>query len=138
VHATLEPAVISGDPVLAGRLIANLVDNAIQYNLPGGDIWISTRIIAGSTQLTVANTGPVISPADASRIFQPFQRLHDRTSHDGSGLGLAIVDSIAAIHGATVDARPNPGGGLVVDITFPPPGQPPRLSPEKTVHQTGR
>ena len=138
VHATLEPAVISGDPVLAGRLIANLVDNAIQYNLPGGDIWISTRTTAGGTQLTVANTGPVISPADASRIFQPFQRLHDRTSHDGSGLGLAIVDSIAAIHGATIDARPNPGGGLVVDITFPPPGQPPRRSPEKTVHQTGR
>ena len=138
VHATLEPAVISGDPVLAERLIANLVDNAIRYNIPGGDIWISTRTTAGSTQLTVANTGPVISPADASRIFQPFQRLHDRTSHDGSGLGLAIVDSIAAIHGATIDARPNPGGGLVIDITFPPPGQPPRRSPEKTVHQVGR
>jgi signal transduction histidine kinase len=138
VHTTLEPAVISGDPVLAGRLIANLVDNAIRYNIPGGDIWISTRTTAGSTQLTVANTGPVISPADASRIFQPFQRLHDRTSQDGSGLGLAIVDSIAAIHGATIDARPNPGGGLVIGITFPPPGQPPRRSPEKTVHQTGR
>jgi signal transduction histidine kinase len=138
VHATLEPAVISGDPVLAERLIANLVDNAARYNHAGGDIWISTRTMAGSTQLTVANTGPVISPADADRIFQPFQRLHDRTSHDGSGLGLAIVDSIAAIHGATIDARPNPGGGLVVDITFPPPGQPPRASPEKTVHQTSR
>jgi signal transduction histidine kinase len=82
--------------------------------------------------------GPVISPADASRIFQPFQRLHDRTSHDGSGLGLAIVDSIAAIHGSTIDARPNPGGGLVIDIAFPPPGQPPRRSPEKTAHLTGR
>jgi signal transduction histidine kinase len=138
VHATLEPAVISGDPVLAGRLIANLVDNAIRYNIPGGDIWISTRTIAGSTQLTVANTGPVISPADASRIFQPFQRLHDRTSHDGSGLGLAIVDSIASIHGATIDARPNPGGGLVIDITFPPPGPASASIPGKTVHQTGR
>ncbi len=131
VHATLEPAVISGDPVLAERLIANLVDNAIRYNSPGGDIWISTRAMAGSSLLTVANTGPVISPADAGRIFQPFQRLHDRTSHDGSGLGLAIVDSVAAIHGATIDARPNPGGGLVVDVTFPAPGQPPRRSPER-------
>jgi signal transduction histidine kinase len=137
VHATLEPAVISGDPVLAERLIANLVDNAIRYNFPGGDIWISIRAMAGSSLLTVANTGPVISPADAGRIFQPFQRLHDRTSHDGSGLGLAIVDSVAAIHGATIDARPNPGGGLVVDVTFPAPGQPPRRSREKTVHQTG-
>ena len=138
VHATLEPAVISGDPVLAGRLIANLIDNAIRYNIPGGDIWISTRTASGSIQLTVVNTGPAISLADAERIFQPFQRLHDRTSHDGSGLGLAIVDSIAAIHDATVAACPNPGGGLVVDITFPPPGQPPRRSPGKTGRQTGR
>ncbi|HYY19984.1 MAG TPA: HAMP domain-containing sensor histidine kinase [Streptosporangiaceae bacterium] len=120
IHATLEPAVISGDPVLAGHLVANLVDNAIRYNIPGGDIWIRTRAIAGSSQLTVANTGPVISPSDAARIVQPFQRLHDRTSHDGSGLGLAIVDSIAAIHGATIDVRPNPGGGLVVEVSFPP------------------
>jgi signal transduction histidine kinase len=50
VHATLEPAVISGDPVLAERLIANLVDNAVRYNLPAGDIWISTRTMAGSSQ----------------------------------------------------------------------------------------
>ena len=124
VHATLEPAVISGDPVLAGRLIANLVDNAVRYNHAGGDIWISTRTIAGSTQLTVANTGPVISPADAGRIFQPFQRLSDRTSHDGSGLGLAIVASIAAIHGGTANARPRDDGGLSVTVTIPSAGAP--------------
>src|SRR6202011_1233928 len=83
VHATLEPAVISGDPVLAERLIANLVDNAVRYNLPAGHIWIATRATAGSSQLTVANTGPVINPVDVRRIFQPFQRLSNRTTHDG-------------------------------------------------------
>jgi signal transduction histidine kinase len=119
VHATLEPAVISGDPVLAERLIANLVDNAIRYNTAAGDIWISTRTTAGSSQLTVANTGPVISPADAGRIFQPFQRLSDRTYHDGSGLGLAIVASIAAVHGGTATARPRDNGGLSVTVTIP-------------------
>jgi signal transduction histidine kinase len=120
VHATLEAAPISGDPVLAERLVANLVDNAIRYNLPGGDIWVSTRAIVGGSLLTVSNTGPVISAQDARRIFQPFQRLHNRVSQEGCGLGLAIVDSIAAIHGATIDARPNPAGGLAIDITFPP------------------
>jgi signal transduction histidine kinase len=119
VHATLEPAVISGDPVLAERLIANLADNAVRYNIADGDIWISTRTMAGSSQLTVANTGPVISPADAGRIFQPFERLSDRTSHDGSGLGLAIVASIAAIHGGTATARPRKDGGLSVVVTIP-------------------
>jgi signal transduction histidine kinase len=71
-------------------------------------------------------------------MVQQRSRATNRTSHDGSGLGLAIVDSIAAIHDATVAACPNPGGGLVVDITFPPPGQPPRRSPEKMGRQTGR
>jgi signal transduction histidine kinase len=119
VHATLGSAVISGDPVLAERLIANLVDNAARYNAAAGDIWISTRTAAGSSELTVANTGPVISPSDADRIFQPFQRLNDRTSHDGSGLGLAIVASIAAIHGGTATARPRSDGGLSVTVTIP-------------------
>jgi signal transduction histidine kinase len=67
----------------------------------------------------VANTGPVISPADAARIFQPFERLSERASHDGFGLGLAIVASIAAIHGGTATARPRDDGGLAVTITIP-------------------
>ena len=122
VHATLEPAVISGDPMLAERLIANLVDNAIRYNIAAGDIWVSTGTMAGSSQLTVANTGPVVSPVEAGRIFQPFERLSDRTSHDGFGLGLAIVASIAAIHDGTVTALPRNEGGLSVTVTIPPAG----------------
>ena len=124
VHATLGPAVIAGDPVLAEHLIANLVDNAVRYNAAAGDIWISTATTAGSSQLTVANTGPVISPADAERIFDPFQRLSDRTSHDGFGLGLAIVASIAAMHGGTATAQPRDDGGLSVTVTIPSAGAP--------------
>jgi signal transduction histidine kinase len=122
VHATLKPAVISGDPVLAERLIANLVDNAVRYNLAAGDIWISTRTMPASSQLTVANTGPIISPADAHRIFQPFERLSERTSHDGFGLGLAIVASIATIHGGMVTARSRDAGGLAITVTIPSSG----------------
>jgi signal transduction histidine kinase len=112
--------------VLAERLIANLVDNAVRYNAAAGDIWISTGTVAGSSQLTVANTGPVISPVEAGRIFQPFERLSDRTSHDGFGLGLAIVASIAAIHGGTATARPRNEGGLSVTVTIPSAGAPAR------------
>ena len=119
VHATLEPAVISGDPVLAERLVANLVDNAVRYNLPAGDVWVSTRTIAGRCELTVANTGPIVDPVEVGRIFQPFERLSDRTSHDGFGLGLAIVASIAAIHGGTAIACPREDGGLSVTVAIP-------------------
>ena len=47
LHATLEPADISGDPMLLERLVANLVDNAVRYNTADGDIWITTRTVAG-------------------------------------------------------------------------------------------
>jgi signal transduction histidine kinase len=124
VHATLDPAVITGDPVLAERLITNLVDNAAKYNHPGGDIWITTCTVAGRSELTVANTGPVISTADVGRIFQPFERLNGRTSGEGFGLGLAIVASIAAIHGGTATARPRDDGGLSVTVTIPSAGVP--------------
>jgi signal transduction histidine kinase len=119
VHATLEPAVISGDPVLAERLVANLVDNAARYNTSAGDIWIETGSVAGESRLTVSNTGPPVSPEDAARIFQPFQQLDDRTSHDGFGLGLAIVASIATIHGGSATAHPRDDGGLTITVTIP-------------------
>ena len=124
MHATLEPALISGDPLLAERLVANLVDNALRYTTPGGDIWIDTGSADGISQLTVANSGPVIGEADAARIFQPFQRLNDRTSHDGFGLGLAIVASIAAILGGSAAAHPRADGGLSVTVTIPSVGAP--------------
>jgi signal transduction histidine kinase len=119
VHVTLEPAVISGDPVLIERLIANLVDNAVRYNTAAGEIWVSTRTVAGKSHLTVANTGPPISPADVDRIFQPFQRLNDRASQEGFGLGLTIVASIAAVHGGIATARPRNDGGLSITVTIP-------------------
>ena len=124
VYPTFEPAVILGDPVLVERLVANLVDNADRYNTAAGDIWISTRTVAGNSQLIVANTGTLISPADADRIFEPFQRLNERASHDGFGLGLTIVASIAAVHGGTASAHPRDNGGLSVTVTFPSAGSP--------------
>jgi len=105
--------------VLAERLVANLVDNAVRYNAASGDIWISTRTVARSSQLSVANTGPLISSAEADSVFQPFQRLNDRTSHEGFGLGLTIVASIAAVHGGTATACPRDDGGLSITVTIP-------------------
>ena len=119
VHVELESAPILGDPVLAERLIANLIDNAARYNAAGGDIWISTSGAPSVSQLTVANTGAVIDPADAERMFHPFERLSHRSADDGFGLGLTIVASIAAVHGGAATARPRDDGGLSVTVTLP-------------------
>src|SRR5207247_10159423 len=105
-------APIVGAPDLAARLLVNCDGNAARYTAAGRRIWSSTRTEAGSSQLTVANTGPLISSADADRIFHPFQRLNERASHDGFGLGLTIGASIAAVHQGTATAHPREDCGL--------------------------
>ena len=118
----LEPARTTGDPRLVERLVANLVGNAVRYNVPRGRVTVETDTRAGRAVLTVANTGPQIPPAELARLFRPFQRLHaDRTTDaDGLGLGLSIVDAVARAHAATITTRPGPDGGLEVEVDFPP------------------
>jgi signal transduction histidine kinase len=117
----LHRALITGDPQLVERLIANLVDNALRYNTTLGRLEIWTAATTDAATLTVANTGPVVPAEELGRLFQPFQRLGtDRTHHNGSlGLGLSIVAAIATAHRATVHAHPNPTGGIRMTVTFP-------------------
>jgi signal transduction histidine kinase len=121
VQAGIEPAVLDGDPVLIQQLVTNLIDNAVRYNIPDGDIQVSTTTSDGHAVLSVANSGQVIPSAEVDRLFQPFQRLGPRLARrdGGHGLGLSIVRAIATAHGATIRARALPGGGLAVDVTFP-------------------
>jgi signal transduction histidine kinase len=118
-YTSLQPAATTGDPLLLERLIINLVDNALRYNIPGGTIELTTSTVDGRAVLTVANTGPVIALDAVDGLLEPFQRLHDRSNNDGFGLGLAIVASISAVHGGTVTAQPLPGGGLNVTVILP-------------------
>jgi len=120
VNSIARPAALDGDPLLIERLAANLIDNAARHNIPGGTIEVITGWRNGSGFLSVANTGPVISPGEIVRLFQPFQRLHPRNTQ-GHGLGLSIVRAIATAHGAAIEAHAPPGGGLAVTITFPSP-----------------
>jgi signal transduction histidine kinase len=121
IEARIAPAPTSGDPALVERLLTNLLDNAVRYNLPGGRVAVATASDAEHAQLSVANTGPLIPPAQVERLFEPFHRLGDRaTANDGHhGLGLSIVRAIAAAHDATVAVSPLPQGGLTVEVSFP-------------------
>jgi signal transduction histidine kinase len=121
IDASLSSAPATGDPSLAESLIANLVDNALRHNLPGGQVRIATTIEAGRALVSVSNTGRPVAPGEVDRLFQPFQRLAgERIRHSGGyGLGLAIVRAIAGAHGATLTANPRPGGGLDIEVSFP-------------------
>jgi signal transduction histidine kinase len=121
IHTALAPAPAAGDPRLAERLIANLVDNALRHNTPGGNVEVATGTRNSCTVLSVINTGPVVPVEAVDRLLQPFQRLGpDRTGHgEGLGLGLSIVQAIAQAHGAALTIQPQPGGGLQAEVSFP-------------------
>jgi len=116
VRDDLEPAWTRGDPALLERMIANLVDNGIQHNEPGGYLRVSTRTVGGRVRLTVANGGPAIDPADADKLTEPFRRL-DRAA-GGFGLGLSIVRSVVVAHGGTIEIRTSspPASGARISI----------------------
>ncbi len=121
LDTALEPAIVAGDPALIERLIANLVDNAVGYNRPGGRVEVRTGVVDGHAVLTVINTGPVVRPEETGRLFEPFQRLGGgrASGADGHhGLGLSIVRAIVAAHDATIDASPQAAGGLAVTVRF--------------------
>jgi len=118
---SLAPAPASGDVSLIDSLVANLLDNAVEYNVPGGTVEVATSRSGVESRVAISNTGPVVAAADVDRLFGAFQRLGaDRTSRSsGHGLGLAIVKAIADAHGAVVTAVPRPEGGLHVVVSLP-------------------
>jgi signal transduction histidine kinase len=130
VATALAPAPATGDPHLVESLVANLVDNALRHNVPGGQVEIATGVAAGQAWISVRNTGPVVPPEDLDRLFEPFQQSGRARVGEGHGLGLAIVRGIARAHGAVLTPLPRAEGGLDVHVSFPPspaaPGVPDR------------
>jgi signal transduction histidine kinase len=111
----LQAAPLDGDRPLVERLVANLVENAVRHNEPGGRVEVTTR----PGVVRVANTGAAIAPDDVRRLAEPFERLHRDCDGPGAGLGLSIVRAVADAHGAQLQLRPRGGGGLVAEVAFP-------------------
>ena len=124
VEAEPGEAPTMGNSVLLERLVQNLVENGVRYNVAEGG-WVRVTSgpgPAGSVLVRVANTGPVVPRYEVSGLFEPFRRLDtDRPAGGppGAGLGLSIVQAICRAHGGQVHAEPRPGGGLVVTVTLP-------------------
>jgi signal transduction histidine kinase len=117
--ADLEPAIVEGDGALLERLAANLLDNGVRYNRPGGFVHVSTRAGIGTVELRVENTGPPVDAAAAARLAEPFERLARDADGRGAGLGLSIVRAVGEAHGGTLFIEPRAEGGLVVSVRMP-------------------
>ena len=116
----LESARVDGHGFLLREMLANLLDNAINYAGHGARVTIRTGASLAApacAMLEVEDNGPGIPPAERDRAFERFQR--GNAGGTGSGLGLSIVRDIAGHHGATAELLDGPGGvGLKVRVTF--------------------
>jgi two-component system sensor histidine kinase TctE len=114
-----EPAVVDGSEWLLRELLANLIDNALQYTPAGGRVTARSGIGKdGKPFLEVEDNGPGIPAAERSRIFERFYRA-EGTPGIGTGLGLAIVKEVADRHAASIDlADAGPEGGTRIRISF--------------------
>ncbi|SBS74905.1 HAMP domain-containing sensor histidine kinase [uncultured Microbacterium sp.] len=123
IETALHPAPARANRALLTRAVANLVQNAIVHNLPnGGRMTVSTDTGGGAAVLTVSNSGPVIDPAVAQTLTEPFVRGGGRARRpgdDGVGLGLAIVASVVRASGGELEILAPAEGGLRVRVTLP-------------------
>ena len=115
-----DAATVPGNAEALRMLARNLLDNAIKYTPPGGQVDLQVRRAGNHAVLTVEDSGPGIAPEHRERAMQRFVRTTAaEDGAPGSGLGLAIVQAIAQAHGATVQLDASPRlGGLRVTVRF--------------------
>lgn len=112
---------IDGDQQSISQLLDNLIDNAVKYTAPGGEIRVNLDRDDMSAILVVSDSGVGISPQHQQRIFERFYRIDKARSRElgGTGLGLSIVKNIAEQHGGTVLVESQPGVGTSFTIRLP-------------------
>ena len=110
--------IIEGDSDNLIRLLVNLLDNAIKYTVQGAVTLAAERDPAGVI-VTVADTGPGISPEHLPHIFDRFYRVETARASRGSGLGLAIAREIVSAHGGTISATSAKGQGTTLAVHLP-------------------
>ena len=114
------PTLYANRQLLASAL-GNLLENAVKYQHPNGQVALGLRQQADEAIITVWDDGPGIAPDQLPYIFEPFYRCDPSRSSkiSGSGLGLALVKTIVERHGGQVSVQSTPGEGTLFTITLP-------------------
>jgi two-component system sensor histidine kinase TctE len=115
----LDAAHVQGDAFLLKEMLNNLLDNAVRYTQPGGQVTVRVEPAPGTMVLTIEDNGPGIPEVERKQVFERFYRVLG-SGADGCGLGLAIVREIALSHGgeASITGGAN-GAGTVARIVLP-------------------
>ncbi len=120
VRATFAPDLpVAANPGDVGRIVRNLVENAVRHGGPGVHVTVVTRSADRDAVLDVADDGPGIAAADIQQIFEPFHRLQAHAGTDGTGLGLAIAADLASRNGGRLSVRSVAGSGSTFSVALP-------------------
>lgn len=120
VHYEGEPVIMDANRTMMEELIYNLTDNAIRYNKPNGEVFVTIKKEEKGASITVKDTGIGITKENQERIFERFFRVDKSHSREtgGTGLGLAIVKHIIVQHKAKLDLDSEPGVGTTITVHF--------------------
>jgi len=116
------PMIVDGDAGRLNQVVTNLLENAVKYTEPGGQITLSLEQVADEAVLTVRDNGVGIPPALLGAIFEPFTQGGTGTDRGGGGLGLglSVVRRVVELHGGRVEARSGgPGTGSEFIVWLP-------------------
>lgn len=116
VDVPVDLPTFDADPQLLGRVVANLVDNALVYSDVSCPPRLTAGAVAGRVLLRVVDRGPGIDPKARGDVFRPFQRLVDHGT--GVGLGLAIARGFTEAMGGELAIEDTPGGGTTMVVTL--------------------
>jgi signal transduction histidine kinase len=114
-----ESCIIQGDIHKIQRMIANLMDNALRYTQPGGEVHIQMKEDKDQVEIAVQDTGVGVSVQELPHIFERFYRCDKSRTHSGAGLGLTLAKAIAISHGGDITAHSCLGKGSCFTITLP-------------------
>ena len=115
-----EDATMIGSDILIYRLVYNLVENAIKYNHPLGQVTVTAYQRNKHVHLSVEDTGSGIPKELRERVFEPFFRVDKSRSRElgGVGLGLALVHEIVRVHDGSICIKSGKTGGTIFEVTF--------------------
>ncbi len=117
----IDELMVSGSQLRLEQVLVNLLDNAVKFNRPKGEVWLEARAMASSARITIRDTGIGIPSEDLPRVFERFYRVDKARSREmgGTGLGLSIVKHVVEQMDGTIQVDSRLGEGSEFSITLP-------------------